>query len=105
MFVFTRCARLRGGGRGEVSVLLADESQIAAKAAGWSRSRADAYSRHRRSTSSRTGGTSSMLPTPWPAPQISFQALVRPEPKFIEVLSTGARLSGSRPAAVMLALR
>jgi len=40
-----------------------------------------------------------MAPMPWPQPQMSFQALVRPEPKFMALGSDTGRFSGSRPAA------
>jgi hypothetical protein len=53
------------------------------------------------------GTTLATLPTPWPLPQISFQAfgLARsPEssvPKFIFDGSDSGRLSGSMPAATI----
>src|SRR5690606_19540890 len=73
--------------------------------ASFRRSRAAWYSRARRSTTLAVGSTSLTAPTPWPAPQMSRQALVLPEPKFIFDGSDSGRLSGSRPAATMLPLR
>ena len=55
--------------------------------------------------------TLEILPTPWPLPQISFQAfgLLRSPlasvPKFIFDGSETGRLSGSMPALRMLGLR
>src|SRR5579885_727884 len=68
-------------------------------------SRAAAYYWRSRATHSATLGTSSMLPSPCPAPQMSRQAAGRlrsPPAKFIFPLSAAGRLSGSRPAATRL---
>ncbi|CFW03032.1 Uncharacterised protein [Bordetella pertussis] len=46
-----------------------------------------------------------MPPTPWPAPQMSFQGLARVVPKLDEAASAAGRSAGSRPAATMLAFR
>jgi methylmalonyl-CoA mutase len=67
-----------------------------------SRARASSYSRCRRSTSCATLGTSSIKPTPCPAPQISFHAFALSLPKFIFVLSDSGSASGSSPALRML---
>src|SRR5512139_3430807 len=72
---------------------------------------ASSYSFLKRATSSVTGRIFSMLPMPWPLPQISFHAfgLARsPEasvPKFILEGSEVSRLSGSMPAATIDGLR
>src|SRR6185437_4033629 len=70
-------------------------------------STASSYSRLSRAISSAAGTTLPTLPTPWPLPQISFQAfgLARsPEasvPKLIFEASDSGRLSGSMPAATI----
>src|SRR5690606_40646079 len=67
-----------------------------------SRAWAWAYSWRRVATISAAGRTLSMPPTPWPAPQMSFQGLTRVEPKFDAPASGWGRLAGSSPAAAML---
>ena len=65
---------------------------------------ASSYSRLSLATTSATGVMSWIWPTPWPAPQMSFQAffsMLPPEPKFIFDLSASGRATGSRPAAVI----
>src|SRR6476660_1058707 len=70
-------------------------------------STASAYSFLKRAISSAAGNTLATLPTPWPEPQISFQAfgLARsPEasvPKLILDGSEVGRFSGSMPAATI----
>src|SRR6185437_10121979 len=61
-----------------------------------SAARAASYSALSRATTSPAGGASWIWPTPWPAPQMSRQALVfmlPPEPKFILLLSASGRAS------------
>jgi hypothetical protein len=73
--------------------------------AAWSASRAAAYSAFNRATNSAVAGTSSIVPTPCPALQMSRQALVRPLPKLaLSFLALGSAF-GSRPAAAMLGFR
>ena len=67
----------------------------------WSRARAVSYSCLSRATISATDGTSSIKPTPWPAPQISRQALAVPSPKLIFDLSDSGKASGSSPALMI----
>src|SRR5213080_4791117 len=70
-------------------------------------STASSYSFLKRAISSAAGTTLPTLPTPWPLPQISFQAfgLARsPDesvPKLILEGSEVGRLSGSMPAATI----
>src|SRR3954464_5063871 len=74
-------------------------------------SMASAYSFLNRAISSAAGKTLATLPTPWPEPQISFQAfgLARsPDasvPKLIFDGSDVGRFSGSMPAATIDGLR
>jgi len=62
------------------------------------------YSPSSRFTLVATGSTAEIAPTPWPEPQMSFQALASmlpPDPKFMALFSPIGRLSGSIPAAAM----
>src|SRR5204862_8306944 len=75
------------------------------------RSTAWAYSFLNRAISSAAGRILATLPTPWPLPQISFQAFGfarSPEasvPKLIFDASDSGRLSGSIPAATIEGFR
>src|SRR5207244_13211495 len=70
-------------------------------------STASVYSFLKRAISSAAGKTFATLPTPWPLPQISFQAFgfaLSPDasvPKLIFDASDSGRLSGSIPAATI----
>src|SRR3954451_13953430 len=74
-------------------------------------STASSYSFLNRAINSAAGMILATMPTPWPLPQISFQAfgLARsPEasvPKLIFEASDSGRLSGSRPPATIDGLR
>ncbi len=63
------------------------------------------YSCSSRWTMAATSGVSRMLPTPWPAPQISRQALASFFVKLSPPASGAGSASGSRPAARTLAFR
>src|SRR5258708_10116803 len=98
MATFSRKGRREVSGRREIS----DHS------AG---STASSYSRLNRAINSAAGTILPTLPTPWPEPQISFQAfgLARsPEasvPKLIFDGSDSGRLSGSMPAPTIEGFR
>src|ERR1700687_5621901 len=74
-------------------------------------STASSYSRLNRAINSAAGTILPTLPTPWPEPQISFQAFgfaLSPEasvPKLIFDASDSGRLSGSIPAATIEGFR